>query len=465
MPCIESEAESDHLYELAGASRNCCGFQDQSCCVWTGLTQSVTNQGSAYGWDGWDSSACHSALQLWNTGEPNDYSGGDENCATLGLYGAKKWFDAPCAMQSACVCEVRLASADASPEPPPPPPLPPPPPPPPSNCADGWHPAPAEIDLPDKCYKVLVERLDAQACRNRCRAEQGVDGDGKQTLAAVCVGSSVENIFVADLVGVHKDCCSYQDQSCCPWLGLQQSITSMGAAAHWDLWDADCSSRYTNWNEGEPNDDPQTGGDENCVCLSAEGDDHTWFDVPCEMPAACVCEYGGSPPPCPHSEGGTDGGIGGGAVFLLLLLFSLVAGAAGYYEGKDARLSRRAKELLGRARVVVGVAANAAPAPPRMSMSSPRPEEAGRRQSLTPSFDATPYVVPSEYLAASRPLERARVPLAAADSATAASLSWLPMATATALPAEPMLSATVLPAGSAMVLADVDVVPATPELN
>ena len=55
-----------------------------------------------------------------------------------------------------------------------------------------------------------MERLDAQACRNRCRAEQGVDGDGKQTLAAVCVGSSVENIFVADLVGVHKDCCSYQ---------------------------------------------------------------------------------------------------------------------------------------------------------------------------------------------------------------------------------------------------------------
>ena len=67
----------------------------------------------------------------------------------------------------------------------------------------------------------------------------------------------------------------------------------MGAAAHWDLWDADCSSRYTNWNEGEPNDDPQTGGDENCVCLSAEGDDHTWFDVPCEMPAACVCEQAG----------------------------------------------------------------------------------------------------------------------------------------------------------------------------
>ena len=68
----------------------------------------------------------------------------------------------------------------------------------------------------------------------------------------------------------------------------------MGAGAHWDLWDADCSSRYTNWNEGEPNDDPKTGGDENCACISAEGEDNTWFDVPCYMPAACVCEQVGS---------------------------------------------------------------------------------------------------------------------------------------------------------------------------
>ena len=169
----------------------------------------------------------------------------------------------------------------------------------------------------------------------------------------------------------------------------------MGAGAHWDLWDADCSSRYTNWNEGEPNDDPKTGGDENCACISAEGEDNTWFDVPCYMPAACVCEqvgsaalivptahttwppggglsrhlaaplgassraalrvqwvgdcgtvmssgrsrrsasfnaqvceYGGSPPPCPHSDGEAGGGIGCGAVTVLLLLWSLVAGTA-----------------------------------------------------------------------------------------------------------------------------------------
>ena len=161
MPCIESEAESGHLYELAGVNRDCCGFRDQSCCLWTGLTQSVTDQGSALGWDKWGSTACHSKLQLWNPGEPNDYRGGDENCAVMGFFGSKKWFDAPCEMRSACVCEVHLASADASPEPPPPPPLPPPPPPPPSNCVDGWHPAPAEIDMPDKCYKVLLRAEDA----------------------------------------------------------------------------------------------------------------------------------------------------------------------------------------------------------------------------------------------------------------------------------------------------------------
>ena len=161
MPCIESEAESGHLHELAGVNRNCCGFQDQSCCLWTGLAQSVTNQGSEHGWDLWDSSTCHSTLQLWNPGEPNDFQGGDENCATMGFFGSQKWFAAPCEMRSACVCEVRLASADASPEPPPPPPLPPPPPPPPSSCVDGWHPAPAEIDMPGKCYKVPMRAENA----------------------------------------------------------------------------------------------------------------------------------------------------------------------------------------------------------------------------------------------------------------------------------------------------------------
>ena len=129
-------------------------------------------------------------------------------------------------------------------------------------------------------------------------------------------------------------------------------------------------------------------------------------------------------------------------------------GGAGYYEGKDARFSRATKELLGRARVVVGVASNAVPAPQRMSMSSPRRAEAERPQSLTPSFDATPYV---DFLPATRPLESARVPLAAADSATATSLSRLPVATATAVPAEPMLSATVLPASSAVAGVEMEV--------
>ena len=95
-------------------------------------------------------------------------------------------------------------------------------------------------------------------------------------------------------------------------------------------------------------------------------------------------------------------------------------------------------------------------------MSPPWRAEAERRQSLTPSFDATPYV---DFQPASRPLESARVPLAAADSATAASLSRLPVATATALPAEPMLIATVLPASSAVAGVEVEAVPATLELN
>ena len=98
MPCVEDKAESDHLHDVLPVRTECCGFQDQSCCLWLGLTQSVTSV-TNQGWDTWDSSSCQSELRLWNPGEPNDYDGGDENCAVMGFFGTRTCMPA----QLACI--------------------------------------------------------------------------------------------------------------------------------------------------------------------------------------------------------------------------------------------------------------------------------------------------------------------------------------------------------------------------
>ena len=82
------------------------------------------------------------------------------------------------------------------------------------------------------------------------------------------------------------------------WLGLQQSVTTEGAANHWDRWYGTCNSGLRRWQAGQPADDaydPATqtmtpgAGDNNCAILGFGGLP-VWYDTICAMQAACVCE-------------------------------------------------------------------------------------------------------------------------------------------------------------------------------
>lgn len=407
MVCIESEVQNTHVFDVIGVNTQCCSWSDQSCCAWIGLSQSVTDQGTDQGWDTWDKSGCTSSLRLWAPSEPNDFNDNPENCAVMGWGAAHTWFDTECDMRAACLCEKD--AAELVPAPPPPPPLPPSPSPPPSSCRPGWVSAPGEIGQPDKCYKVLEgEPKNQRDCAAGCHNAGG---------SSICVSSAEENEFVSTLAGVSGECCNFQDQSCCLWLGLTQSVTELdgggGAASNWDLWDSGCNSAFRNWQVGEPNNDPTYTGAEDCSALTA---DLFWYDTPCEMEAACMCETGGAEPPCPEPRqpGGGGGGTSGGVVFLLLLIFSGLAGTVGFYEGKDQRVSLGAKALLAKA------------------MGKPPPQPRSQTQPATVTTPTNP--LPTLYQAPMPRFEGAATPLATADSAAVASAPDLPMAVAVALP-------------------------------
>ena len=111
--CISSAAENAALVGLLGGTTATCSYASQTGCGWIGLYQDPTNLGSTVGWDNW-ASGCTSSYRNWQPGDPNDYGGGDENCAMVGWSGTTTWYDAPCGMRASCVCELTL---DASNEP------------------------------------------------------------------------------------------------------------------------------------------------------------------------------------------------------------------------------------------------------------------------------------------------------------------------------------------------------------
>ena len=305
LPCVANEAENNALVTLAGTNSGSCGFTSQRNCVWIGLRQTVTTGGSAAHWDAWDGPTCHSSYRHWQPGEPNDWGGsgagsGDENCAFIGFTGTRTWYDGPCSMQAACVCERTSTGGTFPPAPPPPPPPPPPNPLPPSTCEAGWTPGTAW----NKCYKALPSLNSAEGCSSDC-----VGAGGQQ----LCLGSMAENDFIkATILDTDETTCSYQSQTGCGWLGLYQTVTSAGAGANWDTWRGGCTSSFRNWQSGEPNDWGGGGagsGDENCAMLGWTGT-NTWYDATCSARLRCVCEKPAPgalspPPPAPDTQGGT----------------------------------------------------------------------------------------------------------------------------------------------------------------
>ncbi len=251
MLCVENAYEENFIFDLARVDSDTCGYTTQSNCVWLGLYQTVTTQGSGAGWNSWYGRRCQSTYRHWQPGEPNDWGAGgegsgDENCAFMGFLGTRTWYDAPCSMQAACFCERHagppLPPLPPQPQPPPPPPPPPPPhPQPPSTCGAGWvHGAQF-----NKCYRALPDLNTAEGCSVDCQEVGG---------SQLCVSSQGENDFVANRVlETTPATCGYTSQEGCGWLGLYQTVTTQGAGSHWNTWRSGCTTTYRNWNPGEPN--------------------------------------------------------------------------------------------------------------------------------------------------------------------------------------------------------------------
>ena len=154
LACIRNIEEQLFLSEQFPSQPSCCGWKDQSCCVWIGLFQSPTNKGSSVGWyvprhpisldpstlppdlltraslrrDNWRNPSCASTYRDWQPGEPNDYQP-NEDCAFVGWEGLSTWLDAGCDSQFSCLCElIALQPPPSPPSPPAPPPSPPEPP-------------------------------------------------------------------------------------------------------------------------------------------------------------------------------------------------------------------------------------------------------------------------------------------------------------------------------------------------
>ncbi len=331
LPCVENAQENSALASIAGVTASTCGWQSQSNCVWIGLYQSDTTHGAASNWDAWYGGQCHSSFRRWFEGQPADDSydpvshttsagGGDENCAVMGFGGLSNWWDAPCQMRSACICERRQGAAivpapallTAPPSQPPPSPLQPA-----RGCPAGWV---GGTSAPGhKCYKRLEYTNSAEGCDLACRLEDEAE--------QLCPASSEENAYVATYVlGLRGDRrasnCNMQTQTGCAWLGLFQGATTQGADANWNGWRGSrCSSDFRNWNAGQPDDLGRNGagsGDQNCAFMGWNGGSG-WNDGYCTMRATCVCEL-----PSGHRSGAAsaakaDDGPSGGEVFLIVL--------------------------------------------------------------------------------------------------------------------------------------------------
>ena len=339
LPCVGNAQENSALISLVGMNERTCGPSSQAGCIWIGLRQTITTGGAGAHWDAWDSistQTCTSAYRNWNPGEPNDWGGsgagsGDENCAFIGWSGNSHWFDGPARLPSrvcekndapptgdmACFNTCRYAldgdcddgghgseytactacqdCNDCGPRPvgscsasPPPPPPPPPPTDVGGSCPSGYS------SHGSKCYKrqsgTFTPATCMASCHVRVRSSRALQARPRTTLSSP---SPVRMLALAALTS----------QRNCVWIGLRQTITTGGSAAHWDAWDGSCTSTYRHWQPGEPNDWGGSGagsGDENCAFIGFSGS-RTWYDGPCSMQAACICEHtsGGSYPPAP----------------------------------------------------------------------------------------------------------------------------------------------------------------------
>ena len=136
-----------------------------------------------------------------------------------------------------------------------------------------------------KCYSISLYKHEFDDCNQHyCR-----EASGGLNATLACVSDGALNTFLAYDLGGH-----FEET----WVGLYQR-RNRRADEGWNRQSAQgCSSTFTNFHSGEPND--WGGCDENCAIMGLElraprGDvlkfREEWVDINCARTARCVCEY------------------------------------------------------------------------------------------------------------------------------------------------------------------------------
>ena len=114
-------------------------------------------------------------------------------------------------------------------------------------CPTGWTPSPANAAWGPRCFLVPPERSTSFfRCVDLCEEHGGTPA---------CIGSAEENDFVtAELAAADG-----------LWLGLYQNETGLGPAKGWGRCVAGDAPSFTNWYEGQPDDN--NGYQEDCAFL------------------------------------------------------------------------------------------------------------------------------------------------------------------------------------------------------
>ncbi len=115
------------------------------------------------------------------------------------------------------------------------------------------------------CYKFVNEKMAYAKAEEHCQTEGSY---------LVEIGSQIEQYFLQGLV---------EDNDV--WIGLQDKDQN----GNWSHWNSGASLEYSNWYEGEPNNDHR---DEYCTELRNEYWNGEWNDENCKLQRKFVCERG-----------------------------------------------------------------------------------------------------------------------------------------------------------------------------
>jgi len=127
------------------------------------------------------------------------------------------------------------------------------------TCASGW------VTYEGNCYQ-----FSSMITWDQCNAYCPTSYPGATML---CVNKQTENAWIKSLSN-NEIWIGYTDMP--PYGG--------GKGTKQYRWITGCSSTYTNWNAGEPNN----GGGEDCTIIVNGG---TWDDRSCQSSMQCACQY------------------------------------------------------------------------------------------------------------------------------------------------------------------------------